>query len=197
MMRFFDILFSFFGLLICSPIFILAALFIKIESRGGVFFLQDRVGKNDKDFRLIKLRTMFRETENQGGLTIGSRDNRITRAGYYLRKFKFDELPQLFNVLKGEMSLVGPRPELRKYVDHYSAEQRRVLTVKPGITDYASLEYIHESDILAKSAEPEKEYVDLILPAKIKLNMRFINDPSLGNYFRIILLTLKKIVSPD
>jgi lipopolysaccharide/colanic/teichoic acid biosynthesis glycosyltransferase len=197
MMRFFDILFSFFGLLICSPIFILAALFIKIESRGGVFFLQDRVGKNDKDFRLIKLRTMFRKTENQGGLTIGSRDNRITRAGYYLRKFKFDELPQLFNVLKGEMSLVGPRPELRKYVDHYSAEQRRVLTVKPGITDYASLEYIHESDILAKSAEPEKEYVDLILPAKIKLNMRFINDPSLGNYFRIILLTLKKIVSPD
>lgn len=196
-MRFFDILFSFFGLLICSPIFILAALFIKIESRGGVFFLQDRVGKNDKDFRLIKLRTMFRKTENQGGLTIGSRDNRITRAGYYLRKFKFDELPQLFNVLKGEMSLVGPRPELRKYVDHYSAEQRRVLTVKPGITDYASLEYIHESDILAKSAEPEKEYVDLILPAKIKLNMRFINDPSLGNYFRIILLTLKKIVSPD
>lgn len=194
MIRFFDILFSFFGLLICSPIFLLVALFIKIESRGGVFFLQDRVGRNDKDFRLIKLRTMFRETENRGGLTIGSRDNRITRAGYYLRKFKLDELPQLFNVLKGEMSLVGPRPELRKYVDHYSTEQRRVLSVKPGITDYASLEYIHESDILAKSADPEKEYVEQILPAKIKLNMRFINDPSLGNYFRIISLTLKKIV---
>lgn len=194
MIRFFDILFSFFGLLICSPIFLLAALFIKIESRGGVFFLQDRVGRNDKNFRLIKLRTMLSETENRGGLTIGSRDNRITGAGYYLRKFKFDELPQLFNVLKGEMSLVGPRPELRKYVDHYSAEQRKVLSVKPGITDYASLEYIHESDILAKSADPEKEYIELILPAKIKLNMRFINDPSLGNYFRIILLTLKKIV---
>ena len=194
MIRFFDILFSFFGLLICSPIFLLAALFIKIESRGGVFFLQDRVGRNDKNFRLIKLRTMLSETENRGGLTIGSRDNRITGAGDYLRKFKFDELPQLFNVLKGEMSLVGPRPELRKYVDHYSAEQRKVLSVKPGITDYASLEYIHESDILAKSADPEKEYIELILPAKIKLNMRFINDPSLGNYFRIILLTLKKIV---
>jgi len=193
MIRFFDILFSVCGLLVCLPLFMVIALCIALDSRGGVFYSQPRVGRNNKDFRLLKFRSMRVDSDKKIGLTIGARDSRITRVGYYLRRFKLDELPQLVNVLKGEMSLVGPRPEVRKYVDMYTAEQRKVLDVKPGITDYASLEYINENEILGKSAHPEKDYIDIIMPAKLALNMRFINDPSLGNYFRVLGLTLKKI----
>jgi lipopolysaccharide/colanic/teichoic acid biosynthesis glycosyltransferase len=151
------------------------------------------VGKGNKDFMLLKFRSMRKDTDKKGGLTIGSRDSRITRLGYYLRRLKLDELPQLINVLKGEMSLVGPRPEIRKYVNLYTSEQKKVLAIKPGITDYASLEYINENEILGKSSQPEHKYITEVMPAKIVLNMRFINDPSLSNYFRILWLTLKKI----
>jgi len=142
----------------------------------------------------MKFRSMRTNSDKKIGLTIGSRDSRITRIGYYLRRLKLDELPQLINVLKGEMSLVGPRPEIRKYVNMYTPEQRRVLNVKPGITDYASLEYINENEILGKSSQPEKDYIETIMPAKIELNMKFINDPSLSNYFRILGKTLVTIL---
>ncbi|MCX6281826.1 MAG: sugar transferase [Bacteroidetes bacterium] len=194
MIRFFDILFSVCGLVLCLPLFIVIAMGISLDSRGGVFYYQLRVGRNNKDFRLLKFRSMRTNSDKKIGLTIGSRDSRITRVGFYLRRLKLDELPQLFNVLTGEMSLVGPRPEIRKYVDLYTSEQKRVLSVKPGITDYASLEYINENEILGKSAHPEKVYIESIMPAKIDLNMRFINDPSLANYFRVLALTLKKII---
>jgi lipopolysaccharide/colanic/teichoic acid biosynthesis glycosyltransferase len=131
--------------------------------------------------------------DKQGGLTIGVRDSRITWTGFFLRKYKLDELPQLINVLKGEMSLVGPRPELRKYVDLYSEEQKKVLAIRPGITDIASLEYINENEILGVSADPEGTYIEQIMPAKLQLNRKFLEDPRLGNYFRIIRLTIKKI----
>ena len=193
MIRFFDIVLSVLGLILCLPLFIVVAIGISLDSRGGVFYSQLRVGRNDMDFRLLKFRSMHTDSDKKIGLTIGSRDSRITRVGYYLRRLKLDELPQLFNVLKGEMSLVGPRPEIRKYVDLYSDEQRRVLKVKPGITDYASLEYINENEILGKSSHPEKDYIESIMPAKITLNMKFINNPSLSNYFRVLLLTINKI----
>ena len=194
MIRFFDILFSVCGLLLCLPLFIVVAIIISLDSRGGVFYSQVRAGRGDKDFRLMKFRSMRTNSDKKIGLTIGSRDSRITRIGYYLRRLKLDELPQLINVLKGEMSLVGPRPEIRKYVNMYTPEQRRVLNVKPGITDYASLEYINENEILGKSSQPEKDYSETIMPAKIELNMKFINDPSLSNYFRILGKTLVTIL---
>ena len=194
MIRFFDIFFSVCGLLLCLPLFIIISACIALDSRGPVFYTQLRVGKGNKDFRLMKFRSMRKDTDVKGGLTIGSRDSRITRFGYYLLRLKLDELPQLINVLMGEMSLVGPRPEIRKYVDQYTSEQKKVLAIKPGITDYASLEYINENEILGKSSHPEQKYITELMPAKIALNLRFINDPSLSNYFRILWLTLKKIV---
>ena len=193
MIRFFDIFFSVCGLLLCLPLFIVVAIVISLDSRGGVFYSQLRVGRNNKDFRLLKFRSMRTGSDRKIGITIGSRDSRITRAGYYLRRFKLDELPQLVNVLKGEMSLVGPRPEVRKYVDMYTPEQRKVLSVKPGITDYASLEYINENEILGKSSHPEKQYIEEIMPAKIELNMKFIRDPSPRNYFKILGKTFTRI----
>lgn len=194
MIRFFDVFFSVCGLILCLPLFLVIALCIVLDSRGGIFYSQLRVGRHNKDFRLLKFRSMASGSDKKIGLTIGSRDSRITRTGYYLRRFKLDELPQLINVLKGEMSLVGPRPEVRKYVDLYTPAQRVVLDVRPGITDYASLEYINENEILGKSSQPEQDYIDIIMPAKLELNMKFINDPSLKRYFSILLLTLKKII---
>ena len=193
MIRFFDLLFSLLGLILLLPFFLIISLAIVIDSRGGIFYTQERVGKNNRNFRLIKFRTMRSGADKQGGLTIGVRDSRITRTGFFLRKYKLDELPQLINVLKGEMSLVGPRPELRKYVDLYSEEQKKVLAVRPGITDIASLEYINENEILGVSADPEGTYIEQIMPAKLELNRKFLEDPRLGNYFRIIGLTIKKI----
>lgn len=193
MIRFFDLLFSLLGLILLLPFFLIISLAIVIDSCGGIFYTQERVGKNNRNFRLIKFRTMRSDADQQGGLTIGVRDSRITRTGFFLRKYKLDELPQLINVLKGEMSLVGPRPELRKYVDFYSEEQKKVLGVRPGITDIASLEYINENEILGVSADPEGTYIEQIMPAKLELNRKFLEDPRLGNYFRIIGLTIKKI----
>lgn len=159
-----------------------------------LFYLQTRVGKNGKDFKLFKFRTMHLDADKKGLLTVGGRDPRVTSIGYYLRKYKLDELPQLFNVLFGTMSLVGPRPEVRKYVDLYTKEQQQVLSVKPGITDFASLEYINENDLLAKSDNPEKTYIEEIMPAKLALNMKYIQQQGILVDFKIILNTIFKII---
>jgi lipopolysaccharide/colanic/teichoic acid biosynthesis glycosyltransferase len=193
--RVFDIIFSLIGLVLLSPVLFLLSLWILLDSPGGIFYKQIRVGLNGKDFYLFKFRTMRPDSDKKGLLTVGDRDNRITRSGYFLRKYKLDELPQLLNVLLGSMSLVGPRPEVRRYVDLYSNEQRNVLKVKPGITDYASIEYSSESELLAKSADPEKTYIDEIMPAKLRLNNKYINEAGVITDVKIILMTIKKIIS--
>lgn len=194
MIRFFDFLFSLFGLIVLSPVFLLISLCIVLDSRGGVFYRQSRVGKDGKDFKLYKFRSMRTGADKRGLITVGEKDSRITRVGYFLRKYKLDELPQLINVLKGEMSLVGPRPEVRKYVDLYTPEQRKVLSVVPGITDYASIEYVDENRILGGATDPDKVYVEEILPDKIRYNMKYIENRSLKEYFKIIFLTFYSIV---
>jgi len=193
--RAFDIFASFFGLLILLIPMLLLMLWVALDSRGGVFYRQMRVGRYGKDFRLWKFRTMRPGSDKKGLLTVGGRDSRITRAGYFLRKTKMDELPQLINVLTGDMSLVGPRPEVRKYVDLYTEEQKKVLLARPGITDYASLEYIDENEILGKAEDPERTYIEEIMPAKLKLNMRYIEEMGLGTDLKIIFRTIGKILS--
>ena len=192
--RFFDIIFSFLGLLILSPLLLIISIFIFLDSRGGVFYLQQRVGRNNLDFFIYKFRTMNISADSQGLLTVGAKDARVTRVGYFLRKYKLDELPQLINVLKGEMSFVGPRPEVRKYVNYYSAEQLHVLSVNPGITDYASIKYSNESELLAKAAEPEKFYIETILPVKLKLNLKYMEEQSFWKDIGLIFFTVKKIL---
>ena len=194
MIRFCDIVFSFFGLLLLSPLFLIVALWIVIDNPGPVFYRQQRVGKDGRDFGLLKFRSMRMGADKMSLITIGDRDPRVTRAGYYIRKYKLDELPQLWNVLIGDMSLVGPRPEVRKYVDIYTDQQGLVLAVRPGITDYASIEYIDENRLLAQSSDPDKTYIEEIMPAKIALNMRYINHQTLSEYFKIIFLTFAKII---
>jgi len=194
MIRLCDILFSLMGLLILSPLFIVVAIWIVIDNPGPVFYRQQRVGKDGKDFGLLKFRSMRVGADKMSLITVGDRDPRVTRAGYYIRKYKLDELPQLWNVLTGDMSLAGPRPEVRRYVELYTDEQRRVLSVRPGITDYASIEYIDENRLLAEAEDPDKTYIEQIMPAKIQLNMRYIEHQTLGEYFRIIRLTLFKII---
>ena len=194
LIRLLDIVLSLLGLLFLLPIFLILAVWIKFDSQGSIFFRQIRVGKDGKDFRIYKFRTMIVNAEKMGIITIGERDPRITNSGYFLRKYKLDELPQLINVLKGEMSFVGPRPEVRKYVEMYNQEQLKILTVKPGITDYASIEYINEDEILGKSSDPEKTYIEEIMPQKIKYNMKYINNKTVIEYFKIIFLTIIKII---
>ncbi len=193
MIRFLDILFSTLGLLLLFPFFIIFYLLIVIESPGGGFYTQVRVGKNEKDFFLYKFRSMRKGSDKKSLITIGNRDNRMTRVGYFIRKFKIDELPQLFNVLMGDMSLVGPRPEVRKYVELYNQHQKKVLSVRPGITDYASIEYADENTLLGESDNPEKLYIEQILPHKIDLNMKYINNIGVKEYFKIIILTIRKV----
>lgn len=193
MKRLFDIVASLIGLIIVSPFFILIAIAIVIESKGGVFYKQVRVGKNNLDFKLFKFRTMRPNSEKLGLLTVGGRDPRVTIVGYYLRKYKLDELPQLLNVILGDMSLVGPRPEVRKYVDLYNQEQKKVLMVKPGITDYASILYSKENELLATAENPEALYINEIMPHKLKLNMQYINNPGIITDLKIIFKTIIKI----
>lgn len=183
------------GIVILMPLFLCISLAIIISSGFPVFYLQNRVGKNNSDFKLMKFRTMHTGADKKGLLTVGGRDPRVTAVGYYLRKYKLDELPQLFNVLAGTMSLVGPRPEVRKYVALYNEEQKKVLWVKPGITDLASLKFINENDLLAKSPDPEKTYIEEIMPEKLALNKEYIRNHTLGMDLKIIVATLKKIVS--
>lgn len=194
MTRFFDIVLSFFGILLLSPVFLIIYFLIIIESKGGGFYIQNRVGKLGKDFKLYKFRSMTVGSDKKGLITIGGNDSRITKTGIFVRKYKLDELPQLFNVFVGDMSLVGPRPEVRKYVDLYNGKQLEVLSVKPGITDYASIEFSNENQILGSVLDPEKVYIKEIMPAKIELNMKYIKNKGLGEYFKIIFLTFGKII---
>lgn len=188
--RILDIILSFLGLILLAPLLLLIALLIKITSKGPAIFRQQRVGQNGKEFTIFKFRTMTVRQENGNMLTIGDKDKRITTIGYWLRRFKLDELPQLFNVLIGDMSIVGPRPELKKYVELYSLEQKKILTIKPGITDVASVEYRNESELLATAANPEEYYIKEIMPHKIELNMEYINNRTIKSYFSIIIYTL-------
>jgi lipopolysaccharide/colanic/teichoic acid biosynthesis glycosyltransferase len=191
--RLFDIIFSVLGIIILSPFLVIISIIILLTSAGGAFYRQIRVGKNGKEFKLLKFRTMRVGADKSSALTVGMRDSRITNIGFYLRKYKLDELPQLFNVLLGEMSFVGPRPEVPKYVAMYDAEQKNVLNVKPGITDYASIVYSEENALLANAENPEELYITRIMPAKLKLNLRYINEMSLGTDIKIILKTIGKI----
>lgn len=194
MIRFFDLIFSIMGLVMLSPLFIVLYLLIRIESKGGGFYSQERIGKNGKPFKLYKFRSMRIGSDKKGLITIGEKDNRITKTGFILRKYKLDELPQLWNVFIGDMSLVGPRPEVKKYTDLYTEEQKQVLHVRPGITDWASIKYVDENKILGESKTPDEAYVNLIMPNKIKLNMVYIQNQTLGEYFKIIFTTFKEIV---
>jgi lipopolysaccharide/colanic/teichoic acid biosynthesis glycosyltransferase len=196
LIRFFDILFSLSGLLFLFPVFLVLYVWIRLESKGGGFYRQLRVGRNGRNFYVYKFRSMRTGSDKQGLITVGGRDPRITRTGYFIRKYKMDELPQLCNVRNGEMSLVGPRPEVRKYVELYTGEQRRVLTVRPGITDYASIEYVDENTILGQAEDADKVYVEQILPNKIRYNMKYIDRRSVKEYFKIIFLTIITLISP-
>ncbi len=191
--QFFDFIISLFGIILLLPLFAVISLLIIFDSSGGIFYLQKRVGKNNKDFKLYKFRTMKTDSDKKGLLTVGNADSRITRIGLWLRKYKFDELPQLFNVLLGNMSLVGPRPEVRKYVELYTPEELKVLSVKPGITDYASIEYVDENELLSKQAEPEKFYISEVMPAKLKINLEYISNQSFTEDLLIILKTFLRI----
>lgn len=194
MKRFFDIVFSFIGIIILIPVYLLIAFAISIDSKGGVIYKQKRTGKANIPFDVLKFRTMRPDSFAKGALTVGSRDPRITGVGYYLRKYKLDELPQLFNVLFGEMSFVGPRPEVKKYTDLYNAKQLEVLSVRPGITDYASIKFRNENDLLSASDDPEKLYIDEIMPEKLKLNLNYIHDNNVFKDIKIIFDTFVAII---
>ena len=191
--RSFDLILSFIGLLIIVPILFLITILIKISSSGPVFYKQVRVGKNNKDFKIYKFRTMHVNADKKGFLTVGGRDPRVTSIGYYLRKFKLDELPQLINVFKGDMSFVGPRPEVRQFVNLYTKIQKKVLDVKPGITDLASIEFRNENEILFKEQDPNQYYIDYIMPKKLEINLKYINQRNLLKDFAVIIKTIKVI----
>jgi len=173
---------------------LIISLAIAIESKGGVIYKQQRVGRNNRDFVLFKFRTMFTDSDKRGLLTVGNRDTRITKTGYYLRKYKLDELPQLFNIIGGSMSVVGPRPEVRKYVELYSDTEKKVLTVRPGLTDYASLAYINENEVLAAATNPEQTYIHTVMPEKLQLNLKYIEKQSFMEDIRLIFKTLISII---
>jgi len=193
--RLFDIIFSLIVLFTLLPVFIVVAVLIGVDSKGGVFFKQIRVGKNNVDFFLYKFRTMSVGSDKKGQITIGNNDGRITKVGSLLRKYKLDEFPQLLNILNGEMSIVGPRPEVRKYVELYTKEQLNVLSVKPGLTDYASLEYINESEILGNSEDPNQTYINEIMPLKLKLNLKYISKISFITDLSLIFKTIIRILA--
>jgi lipopolysaccharide/colanic/teichoic acid biosynthesis glycosyltransferase len=194
MKRLFDFFCSLIGIMMLLPFFLFIGVWIFMDDFHSPFYKQERVGKNGKLFWLLKFRSMRVQSSQKVQLTVG-KDPRITKIGHFIRKYKIDELPQLINVLKGDMSLVGPRPEVVKYVNMYSDDQKAVLKVKPGITDYASLEYFEESDLLAKSNDPEKTYIYEIMPAKIQINLKYISKANVMEDINIIFLTLKRIVS--
>lgn len=194
MKRLFDFVFSICVLTVFLPFGLLISILIIFSSPGGIFYSQERIGKNGVPFRLLKFRSMRRNADRSGTLTVGMRDSRITKIGVFIRKYKLDEFPQFVNVLIGNMSVVGPRPEVREFVDLYSKEQKTVLNVKPGITDYASLEYFNENELLAKSNNPRKTYIDEIMPDKIIINQKYIRNPTLLNDMKIIVKTLFRLI---
>ena len=191
--RMFDIILSLFGLMILLPFMLIIAIFIKLDSKGPIFFKQVRVTKNGREFKIFKYRTMRVGSDKYSQITVG-KDNRITKVGAFLRKYKLDEIPQLINVLIGDMSLVGPRPEVPKYVALYTDEQKEILKVRAGITDYASIEFSNENDLLALEEDPEKAYIEKVMPKKIELNKKYLSEISILTDIRIILLTIKKIL---
>ena len=195
MKRLLDVLFSLSGLVLLSPLIIYSAIRVKMDTTGNVFYKQKRVGKHGREFYLYKFRTMHANSDKVDLLTYGGEDPRITPFGSFLRKYKLDELPQLFNVLRGDMSIVGPRPEVKRYTDLYTVDQRKILNVRPGITDIASITFIDENNLLAAQPDPEKYYIEQVMPEKIRLNQSFISSPTLFNYLRIIALTIKKIAT--
>ncbi len=192
--RFFDISASLLGILLLLIPGLLIALLISIDSKGGVFYIQQRIGRYSKPFGIYKFRTMMPLSDTKGLLTVGDKDQRITNIGYFLRKYKLDEFPQLLNVLIGDMSIVGPRPEVPKYVDLYSDEQKRILNVRPGISDLASIEYIDENNLLLKSDNPEQTYIDVIMPAKLQLGLKYVDNQSFYSDVKIIVKTILKIM---
>jgi len=197
MIRFFDLIISLILIIILFPFFIVIGILVNISSNGPIFFLQKRVGLNNVDFTLFKFRTMYLDSDKTSLLTIGGKDKRITPIGYFLRNYKIDELPQLINVLIGQMSLVGPRPEVRKYVNMYDDSEKEVLSIKPGITDWASIIFRNENELMKKSSNPELYYVDVILPQKIELNNIYVRRKNLVEYFKILFVTILKIIFPN
>lgn len=194
MKRLFDIVVSGLGLICLSPLFAAVAVCIKFDSKGPVFYRQERVGRYNRDFRLYKFRSMRPDSDKLGLITVGGRDPRVTRSGYYIRKYKLDELPQLINVFLGDMSLVGPRPEVRKYVDMYTPEQLKVLSVRPGITSLASIRYRNENDILAESDNPDKCYIEKIMPDKLSIDLEYVGKANLWNDIKLIFSTFREII---
>lgn len=195
MKRIFDIVASGTGLVVLSPLFAALAVWIKTDSRGPVFYRQTRVGRGNKDFRLYKFRSMRPDSDKLGLITVGGRDPRVTRSGYYIRKYKLDELPQLINVFVGDMSLVGPRPEVRKYVDMYTPEQLHVLDVRPGITSLASIRYRNENDVLAASDDPERCYIERVMPDKLAIDLEYVAHAGLWSDIKLIFATFKEIIA--
>ena len=195
MKRAFDIIASGLGLIVLSPLFLILAIWIKIDSRGPVFYRQVRVGYKNKDFRIFKFRSMRVGADKGSLVTIGGHDPRVTRSGYFIRKFKFDELPQLINVFLGDMSLVGPRPEVRHYVDYWTPEQMHVLDVRPGITDPASIKFRNENELMEKAEDPEKYYIEVIMQEKIKLYLEYVEKHSFLYDLGLIFKTFWVIIS--
>lgn len=194
MKRLFDIIVSFIGLIILSPLFIIIIFLLYITSKGPVFYKQVRVGRYNKDFRIFKFRTMHVNADQLGLLTVGGKDPRVTTLGYYLRNYKLDELPQLLNVLFGDMSFVGPRPEVRNYVELYNPEQLKVLNVRPGITDMASIEFSNESEILALQDNPNDYYIRVIMPKKLQINLDYLKERNLLKDIGVIFKTFLAII---
>ena len=195
MKRLFDIVTSALALLVLLPLLVVLALAVALGSPGGAFFRQTRVGRGGQPFQLLKFRSMRPDSEAKGQITVGERDPRITGVGHFLRRTKLDELPQLINILKGDMSVVGPRPEVPRYVALYTAEQREVLRVRPGLTGLASIAYINENEVLGRSADPERTYVEEVMPAKLALDLRYVREQSLALDLRIIAGTLKRLIA--
>lgn len=195
MKRTFDIIASGLGLVCLSPLFALLAIWIKLDSKGPVFYKQTRVGRNNKDFRLFKFRSMRPDSDKLGLITVGGHDPRVTRSGYFIRKYKLDEFPQLINVFKGDMSLVGPRPEVRKYVDMYTPEQMKVLSVRPGITSLASIRYRNENEILAEAEDPDRCYIEQVMPDKLKIDLEYVDNAGFLNDIKLIFATFKEIIT--
>lgn len=181
--------------MVLSPLFAVLAIWIKADSRGPVFYRQVRVGRGNKDFRLYKFRSMRPDSDKLGLITVGGHDPRVTRSGYYIRKYKLDELPQLINVFVGDMSIVGPRPEVRKYVDMYTPGQMRVLSVRPGITSLASIRYRNENEILAASDDPDRCYIEQVMPDKLAIDLEYVDRATLWNDICLIFSTFKEIIT--
>lgn len=194
MKRLFDIIASGLGLIVLSPLFAVLAVWIKADSKGPVFYRQTRVGRHNKDFRLYKFRSMRPDSDKLGLITVGGHDPRVTRSGYYIRKYKLDEFPQLINVFIGNMSLVGPRPEVRKYVDMYTPEQMRVLSVRPGLTSLASIRYRNENDILAAAEDPDRCYIEKVMPDKLAIDLEYVDRATLWNDIKLIFSTFREII---